>query len=61
MDGALLEGSALFLLIAYIQSHAAWLWGIVAVLLAMMLALIPTRQRIVDWVACQLELIELER
>ncbi|MBI5760456.1 MAG: hypothetical protein HZA46_18230 [Planctomycetales bacterium] len=58
---ALPEGAAFFNLIAYIMSgHLASL-ATVAVLLLWMSSSFPTRDRVVNWIGRQLELVELER
>lgn len=58
---ALPEGAAFFNLIAYIiNGHVASLL-MVAVLLLWMSSSFPTRERVVNWIGRQLELVELER
>jgi hypothetical protein len=58
---ALPEGAAFFNLIAYIVDGHVMSLGIVAVLLLWMSSSFPTRDRVVNWIGRQLELVELER
>lgn len=57
---ALLEGAALFNLIAYIIAVQWWSFAIACGLLVMMALSFPTRQRIDGWIRLQLELAEFE-
>jgi hypothetical protein len=61
IEGALLEGAALFVLVVYLMSRETWLLGIAAVLLAWLVFSMPTRERSEQWVEQQLELLEVER
>jgi hypothetical protein len=59
--GALLEGPAFFVLIAYPMTGQTWLLGVVVGLLVLMAVQFPTRDRVETWVKHQLELLELEK
>ncbi len=58
---ALLEGAALFSLIAYMLEGQYLCLGIAAVLVLVILSQIPTRNRLEDWVSHELETIEQMR
>jgi hypothetical protein len=61
IESALVEGPAFFTVIAYLITGEAWLLGVSAVLLAALIVLFPTYERVEDWVKYQLELLELEK
>jgi hypothetical protein len=58
---ALPEGAAFFNVIAYIVDGRVASLVMVAVLLLWMSSSFPTRDRVVNWIGRQLELVELER
>ena len=61
ISAALLEGAALFLLIAYMIERSPWSLAVAGVLIAGLLLQIPTHGRLVRWVEDQLRLLEQER
>ena len=50
---AMLEGAALFCVVAYILDHQIWTLGIAAALVVFMFASIPSKTRIAHWVETQ--------
>lgn len=58
---ALLEGAAFFNLIAYIVGSRWWNLAAAGVLLLMMAAMFPTKNKLEQWVHDQLQLMEVER
>ena len=61
IESAMVEGPAFFTVIAYLITGEAWLLGVGAVLLAALIVLFPTYERVEDWVKYQLELLEIEK
>jgi hypothetical protein len=58
---ALLEGAAFFVLVAYAVSARTWLFGLAAVLLAVMAFAFPGRGRLESWIHDQLQLMRFEQ
>jgi hypothetical protein len=58
---ALLEGVAFLMIIAYLVEHSRWALVVAAVLIGLILAHVPTRQRVSTWLAAQRRAIEEER
>ncbi len=61
MESAMVEGPAFFVIVAYLVVGQAWLLGLAAVLLIVLVVPFPTYERVEDWVKYQLELLELEK
>jgi hypothetical protein len=61
IESAMVEGPAFFTVVVYLITGEAWLLGIAAVLLAVLIVPFPTFDRVAEWVKYQLELIELEK
>jgi hypothetical protein len=61
IESAMIEGPAFFVVVAYLVIGQAWLLGLAAVLLVMLVVPFPTYERVEDWVRYQLELLELEK
>ncbi len=61
LESAMVEGPAFFVVVAYLVIGQAWLLGLAAVLLVVLVVPFPTYERVEDWVRYQLELLELEK